>query len=439
MLIKEIIRKKRDGGELTAAEINFLIAGLSDGSVGREQVAAFTMATYFKSMTVAETSALTLAMLNSGTILDWKSHDLGGPVLDKHSTGGVGDKVSLMLAPMIAACGGFVPMISGRGLDHTGGTLDKMESIPGYHATPGLEELTRVVKSVGCAVIGQTAELAPADRLMYSVRDVTATVESIPLITASILSKKLSAGLDALVMDIKVGPGAFMETEAEAEELARSIIHTARESGMPTHAVITSMDEVLGQAAGNALEVLESVHYLTGKYRDPRLHEVVLSVTSEMLVLSGLSTDREEARGKLQAVLDNGRAAEVFDQMVAGLGGPVDFIENVDKHLEHAPVVKPVFATKAGYVRHIDVRQLGNVIVSLGGGRSYSKQKLDMAVGLTEIVGVGEQVDLQKPLAMIHARTEEDAESVIEQMQEAIHLSECRCEATPVIKRILTG
>jgi len=438
MLVKEIIRKKRDGAELDKAEIDFLIAGLADESVSREQVSAFTMATYFQGMSVAETSALTLAMLHSGRVMDWKSHDLGGPVVDKHSTGGVGDKVSLMLAPMIAACGGFVPMISGRGLGHTGGTLDKMESIPGYNTSPDLDVLAQVIKNVGCAVIGQTEDLAPADRLIYSVRDVTATVESIPLITASILSKKLSAGLDSLVMDIKVGPGAFMETEEDAGNLARSIIHTAKESGMPTHAVITSMDEVLGLTAGNALEVMETVDYLTGKHRDPRLHEVVLALTSEMLLLSGLTTSREEAQEKLQAVLDNGRAAEVFDQMVVALGGPKDFIENADRHLDHAPIIKPVYAPEDGYISHIDVRDVGNVIVSLGGGRSVPGQVLDMAVGLTDIVGVGARVDRDKPLALIHARTEEDAAKATEQMQAAFHLSGGRVEEKPAIKRILT-
>ena len=438
MLIKEIIRKKRDGGELTKQEINSLIAGLSDNSVSREQIAAFTMATYFQSMSIAEVSALTRAMINSGTVLDWQRHDLGGPVVDKHSTGGVGDKVSLMLAPMIAACGGYVPMISGRGLGHSGGTLDKMEAIPGYNATPDLNKLAEVVKDVGCAIIGQTAELAPADRVIYSVRDVTATVESVALITASILSKKISAGLDALVMDIKVGNGAFMETDAQAEELATSIINTARENGVPTHAILTSMDEVLGRTAGNALEVMETLDYLSGRSRDPRLHEVVIALTSEMLILTKLAANHGEAEQKLNAALDNGKALEIFAKMVAALGGPADFVEKPDHYLAKAPVIKPVFATSSGYISAIHVRDVGNSIIKLGGGRSMPGQELDMAVGFAQVARLGEYVDTGKPLAMIHARTEDDAEQAIADIQKCYILSESPQDAPPLIRKLMT-
>ena len=396
MLVKEIIRKKRDGGELSEPEIKALIEGISDNTVSREQISAFTMAVYFRSMNPAEVSALTRAMINSGKKINWQQHDLGGPVVDKHSTGGVGDKVSLMLAPMIAACGGYVPMISGRGLGHTGGTLDKMEAIPGYVTTPDLTKLAQVVKKVGCAIIGQTADLAPVDGVIYSVRDVTATVESVALITASILSKKISAGLDALVMDIKVGPGAFMKTEAEAEELASSIIETAAENGVPTHAILTSMEEVLGRTAGNALEVRETLDYLSGQARDPKLHEVVMALTSEMLLLSKLASNRQEAEAKLQAVLDNGKALEIFSEMVAALGGPIDFVEKSDQYLAMAPVIKPVFVKESGYVSDIDVRGVGNLIVKLGGGRSAPGQVLDMAVGLTDIARIGEYMDAEK-------------------------------------------
>lgn len=437
MLVKEIIRKKRDGGELSEQEINSLIEGLSNDLVSREQISAFTMAVYFNSMTTPEISALTRAMINSGHKINWQKQDLGGPVVDKHSTGGVGDKVSLMLAPMIAACGGFVPMISGRGLGHSGGTLDKMEAIPGYNVAPDLDKLAVVVKQVGCAIIGQTAELAPADRVIYSVRDVTATVESVPLITASILSKKISAGLDALVMDIKVGKGAFMETPARAEKLANSIIRTAREHDMPTHAIITSMDEVLGRTAGNALEVSETLDYLSGRVRDPRLHEVVMALTTEMLLLTNLAGSRAEAEHKLQAVLDNGKAMEIFAQMITALGGPIDFVEKPEKYLAVAPVIKPVYALTPGYVSAIDVRGVGNLIVALGGGRSTPGQKLDMAVGLADVARIGDYVDGEKPIAMVHARTEDIAERIISDMQKSYSLSDKPQKPPKLIQKLI--
>ncbi|PCJ30856.1 MAG: thymidine phosphorylase [Alphaproteobacteria bacterium] len=438
MLIKEIIRKKRDGGELSESEILTFIEGISNHDVSREQISAFTMAVYFKSMSIAEVSALTRAMINSGHKLDWSQQDLGGPVVDKHSTGGVGDKVSLMLAPMIAACGGFVPMISGRGLGHTGGTLDKMEAIAGYNTAPDLEKLTKVVKKIGCAIIGQTAELAPVDKVIYSVRDVTATVESTALITASILSKKISAGLDALVMDIKLGPGAFMETEEKAVELASSILRTANENDVPTHAILTSMDEVLGRTAGNALEVMETLDYLSGNKRDARLHEVVMALCSEMLFLTRIAASREEAVQKLEAVLGNGKAMEIFAKMVAELGGPNDFIDRPEQYLAKAPVIKPVFAQEGGYVSAIDVRGVGNLIVKLGGGRSVPGQVLDMAVGLSDVARIGEYMDGNTPLAMVHARTSDDADRIIADMMGCYRLSDQPQEAAPVIRKLMT-
>jgi len=438
MLVKEIIRRKRDGEKLSRREIDTLIEGVSDGAVSREQVSAFCMAVYFQNMTPREISDLTDAMVRSGQRIDWQKHDLGGPVVDKHSTGGVGDKVSLMLAPMIAACGGFVPMISGRGLGHSGGTLDKMEAIPGYNATPDLDKLYQVVGDIGCAIIGQTAELAPVDRVIYSVRDVTATVESVPLITASILSKKISAGLDALVMDIKVGVGAFMATEGEAETLATSILRTAAESHLPTRAVLTSMDEVLGRSAGNALEVREVLDYLSGRTRDPRLHEVVMALTTEMLLLAGLAADHAEAGRKLTSVLENGRALEIFADMIAALGGPKDFVERPDRYLAQAPVIRPVFAPASGYISAIDVRAMGNMIIRLGGGRAVPGQSLDMAVGFTDVARLGEYVDSERPIAIIHARTDDDAEGIVADIQNSYHLSDEAPQDIPAVvhKRI---
>src|ERR687895_2618668 len=285
MLAAEVIRRKRDGLALDAAELDFLVAGITDGSLSDAQVGAFAMALFLRGMDADERVALTAAMTRSGTVLEW---DLDRPVLDKHSTGGVGDKVSLMLAPIVAACGGAVPMISGRGLGHTGGTLDKLNSIPGYDTKPEVDRLQRVVDEVGCAIVGQTAEVAPADRRLYAVRDATGTVESLPLIVASILSKKLAAGLDALVMDVKFGSGAFMSARADADELARALVEVAGGAGLPTVALLTDMDQVLGETAGNAVEVREAIDYLTGAAREPRLHEVTIA-------LAGALTGDEEA------------------------------------------------------------------------------------------------------------------------------------------------
>jgi thymidine phosphorylase len=292
MSIAEIIRAKRDGGTLPAADIDRMVRAITDESASEGQVAAFAMAVFLRGMQTAETVALTEAMMRSGTRLDWPE---GPPIVDKHSTGGVGDKVSLMLAPMVAACGGRVPMISGRGLGHTGGTLDKLEAIPGYDATPGLDRFRQVVAEAGCAIIGQTADLAPADRRLYAIRDVTATVESIPLITASILSKKLAAGLDALVMDVKTGSGAFAARRDMARDLARSIVSVANGAGVRTAALITDMDQVLGTTAGNAVEVREAVAYLNGT-REPRLHEVTMALAARLLCLGGLADDDAAGR-----------------------------------------------------------------------------------------------------------------------------------------------
>jgi thymidine phosphorylase len=320
MLAQELIRRKRDGKDLAPADIADFIAGLTAGSVSEGQAAAFAMAVFLRGMSRAEAVALTAAMRDSGTVLDWR--DLGRPVVDKHSTGGVGDNVSLMLAPMLAALGCAVPMISGRGLGHTGGTLDKLDSIPGYVSQPDLDLFRKVVRAAGCAVIGQTADLAPADKRLYAIRDVTGTVESVPLITASILSKKLAAGLEQLVLDVKTGTGAFMATPEEARELTESLVSVANGAGLKTSALITDMNEPLASAAGNAVEIANALDYLIGVRRDPRLHEVTLALGAELLQLAGLAPDDAEGRAMLEGALATGKAAEHFQTMVAGLGGP---------------------------------------------------------------------------------------------------------------------
>jgi thymidine phosphorylase len=325
MLAPEVIRSKRDGAALTAEEIAFLVGGITDGGLSDAQVGALAMAFFLRGLDASERVALTRAMRDSGTVLEW---DLDKPVLDKHSTGGVGDKVSLILAPVLAACGAAVPMISGRGLGHTGGTLDKLDSIPGYTSTPATEVIRRVVRDVGCAIVGQTADLAPADRRLYAVRDATGTVESISLIVASILSKKLAEGLDALVLDVKSGSGAFMAAREDAEALAQALVEVANGAGVSTVALLTDMDEVLGTTAGNALEVRESVDHLTGRSREPRLHEVTVALAAAGLVQAKLAPDEESAREQVETALDDGSAAERFGAMVAALGGPVDFMSN---------------------------------------------------------------------------------------------------------------
>jgi thymidine phosphorylase len=406
MIPQEIIRAKRDGKALAADDIASFVAGMVDGSVTEGQAAAFAMAVYFKGMTTDEAVALTRTMRDSGAVLHW---DLPGPVLDKHSTGGVGDTVSLMLAPMVAACGGYVPMISGRGLGHTGGTYDKMESIPGYVAAPSMAKFRNVVTKVGCAIIGQTADLAPADKRLYGIRDVTATVESVPLITASILSKKLAAGLQGLAMDVKTGNGAFMPTLARSRELATSIAGVATGAGLPTVALITDMDRPLTDTAGNALEVAYAVDYLTGRRREPRIHEVTMALCAEMLVLGKLAKNTKAARTMLQGALDSGVAAEKFQQMVTALGGPRKFVDDPWKHMHRAEVRLSVFADHTGPVTRIDTRAVGMVVVALGGGRTRPQDPVDHTVGITDLADVGDVVDHHRPLAVVHARTEAQA------------------------------
>jgi thymidine phosphorylase len=436
MLPQEIIRAKRDGRELSTEQIDDFVVGLTTGAVAESQAAAFAMAVYFRGMTTAEAVALTRAMTRSGAQLTWA---LDGPVLDKHSTGGVGDTVSLMLAPLVAACGGYVPMISGRGLGHTGGTYDKFESIPGYRATPSLAEFRRVVGRVGCAIIGQTAELAPADKRLYAIRDVTATVESIPLITASILSKKLAAGLDGLAMDVKFGNGAFMAKRADAHRLAESIVGVANGAEVRTTALLTDMDQPLASVAGNALEMAYAIDYLTGVRREPRLHEVVMALGAEMLVLGRLARTPAAARKRLDRALADGSAADRFGRMVKALGGPGDLLARPWKHLERAPLEVPVPALRAGIVGRIDTRQVGLAVVVLGGGRTRPTDPVDHAVGLTDLVAVGTPVAVGEPLARVHARTEAAAAQAVAMVQASYRVASRAAVAAPVVAERISG
>lgn len=433
-LPQEIIRKKRDGGVLAPDEIAFLIEGLTDGSVTEGQVAAFAMATFFRGMGMDERVSLTLAMRDSGDVLAWPDAD--GPVLDKHSTGGVGDNVSLMLAPIVAACGGIVPMISGRGLGHTGGTLDKLDSIPGYRTQPDEALLRRAIGAAGCAIIGQTGDLAPADKRLYAIRDVTATVESVPLITASILSKKLAAGLQGLVLDVKTGSGAFMADMKSARELAESLVTVANGAGLKTSALLTDMNEPLASAAGNAVEVLNAVRYLVGVERDPRLDSVVISLAGEMLVLGGIAEGAADGEGMARGALASGRAAELFGTMVSALGGSADFIEEPLKYLPKAPVVVRVVPDAAGTVASIDTRALGLAVVTLGGGRARADDKIDHSVGLTSLAGIGDEVDEDTPVALVHARDEGSANAAAMAVRSAYRLGDPPKDRRLIYERI---
>jgi thymidine phosphorylase len=377
-----------------------------------------------------ERVAFTRAMRDSGDVLDW---DLDKPVLDKHSTGGVGDKVSLILAPVLAACGAAVPMISGRGLGHTGGTLDKLDAIPGYASTPSTEVIRRVVREAGCAIVGQTADLAPADRRLYAVRDATGTVESIPLIVASILSKKLAEGLDALVMDVKTGSGAFMPDREDALELARALVEVAGGAGVPTTALLTDMDQVLGTTAGNALEVREAIDYLTGAGREPRLHEVTLALAGAALHAGGLAADEDAGRAAAQQALDDGSAAERFAAMVHALGGPGDLLEAPGEHLAPASVTRPATPERPGCVTAMDCRAVGLAVTGLGGNRRREDDQIDYAVGLTEIAPVGAEVGPDRPLAVVHARGDASAEEAVAALRAAVTVGPVAPEPRPVL------
>ncbi len=415
MLIQEIIRRKRDGCALGDAEIATFVGGIGDGSVGEGQIAAFAMAVFFNDMTMDERVALTRAMCASGRVLAWDGIDR--PVVDKHSTGGVGDTVSLILAPLVAACGGAVPMISGRGLGHTGGTLDKLAAIPGYDVTPATDRFQSTVRDVGCAIVGQTGDLAPADARIYATRDVTATVESIALITSSILSKKLAAGLHALTMDVKVGSGAFMPTIEKARELAAGIAAVGRGAGLATTALLTPMDQPLAPCAGNAIEVRLAIDLLTGRLADRaranRLVDVTMALGVDMLRSAKLAATDAQADALLRDAWSSGRAAEHFARMVAALGGPVDLLERADVHLAQATLRRDIRAPSDGVVRTIDVRLLGLVVVALGGGRQRADDVVDPAVGLVDIVALGSRVSAGDVLATVLARNDGSADRAL--------------------------
>lgn len=420
MLPQEIIRKKRDGAALSGAEITAFVAGLTTGATSDAQAAAFAMAVLLKKMSLDERVALTEAMRDSGQVLSW---DLPGPVVDKHSTGGVGDNVSLMLAPALAACGVYVPMISGRGLGHTGGTLDKFDSIPGYQTQPDAETFSKVVRDVGCAIIGQTADLAPADKKLYAIRDVTGTVESVDLITASILSKKLASGLDALILDVKCGNGAFMATPEDADELARSLVEVANGAGCRTAALLTDMNEPLASAAGNAVEVWNACAFLTGHEVDPHLWDVTVALGGEALALAGTTPDAQIGRAKISEAIESGGAADRFGQMVTALGGPSDFMDRFDDYLPTANIVRDVTAIGDGFVAAIDTRAIGVAVVEIGGGRRDAADAIDHSVGYDRLIGLGAIVEADDVIGRVHAADATAADHAAAALESAMRLS----------------
>ncbi|KAK7532973.1 thymidine phosphorylase [Phyllosticta citribraziliensis] len=434
-LPQEVIRRKRDGFALSTTDIQRFVAGITDNTLSEGQIAAFAMAVFMRGMALEERIAFTAAVRDSGQVLRW---ELPGPVVDKHSTGGVGDFISLPLAPLLAATGCYVPMISGRGLGHTGGTLDKLESVPGYNVFPNPEKFRDVVREVGCAIIGQTADLAPADKKLYAIRDVTATVESIDLITASILGKKLAAGLDVLVMDVKTGNGAFMAKLEEAERLAESIVLVANGAGVRTRALVTDMGQPLARSAGNAVEVEEAVALLKGEVRSERLWEITLAIAEETLVEARIASSKEEARKSLLEAWKSGAALDRFQQMITALGGPADFTSKYEDYVPKAPVVKPIYADKNGVVNEVDTRSVGLAVVALGGGRKRPSDAVDPAVGFTKLAFPGEAADSDHPIGFVHAQTEQQADDAALTLKAAYSIGEASVSSTSlsVYKRL---
>ncbi len=433
----EFIRRKRNDEPLAPADIREFVEGIGNGTVSEGQIAAFAMAAFLNGMSSAETAALTLAMRDSGDVIDWADTAIASSVIiDKHSSGGTGDeKVSLILAPLVAACGVHIPMISARGLGHTGGEVDLMEAIPGCDIAPPADVFKRAVETAGAAVIGPTGRLAPADAAIYYVRDVTATVESVPLITSSILSKKLAAGISGLVMSVNFGSGAFMPTIADAEQLSSSLIAVARQAGLPMVTLIADMDEVMGDSVGSRLQVLEAIRFLDGTHRDPRMLTLVMALAAEILLLANLVADERQARQMLQQHLDNGAALQRFGKMVASLGGPSDLVDGPERYLETAPYVMPVTAATAGYITKVDAFQIGLAMVGLGAGRRLPTDSIDHGVGVTGMRHLGDAIVAGDALCLVHARDAIAYEAAADAIRGAITITADR----PAENAVVTG
>ncbi len=426
---RSVIAPLRLGREPSAEALAWFAQGLADGTISDAQAGAFAMGVCISGLGDEARAALTMAMRDSGDVLDW---DLDAPVLDKHSTGGVGDCVSLVLAPALAACGVYVPMISGRGLGHTGGTLDKLEAIPGYNISPDADRFRQIVADVGCAIVSASSNMAPADKRLYAIRDVTATVESLDLICASILSKKLAAGLEGLVLDVKCGAGAFMKTQADAHELAKALVDTANAAGCKTTALVTSMAQPLAPNLGNALEIDSALQVLTGQAKGA-LYEITLDLGDALLGAAGIIEGREA----LAHALSSGVAAERFAHMTRELGGPVDLLENWQGLLPKAPIVRDVPAPEAGVVCAMDGEALGMAVVHLGGGRQLATDVVDPSVGLANVVRLGTKLSSGDPVCQVHAADEGTAQAAIKAVQAAISVGAAPC-AEPLVLETIT-
>ena len=429
-----ILAKVRNKSSLSRDEMVWFAKGLSDGKVTDAQAGAFSMAVALNGLGSQQARTdWTLAMRDSGKILSW---EVGSPVLDKHSTGGIGDCVSLILAPLLASIGVCVPMISGRGLGHTGGTLDKLESIPGVKVMHSEERLVEIIESCGCIIAGANENIAPADRRLYAVRDVTSTVDSLDLITASILSKKLASGLDGLVLDIKCGSGAFMADLNQATELAKALVKTANEAGCATTALITDMNQPLAPAMGNALEIVEVMRVLSGETVG-RLRSITVSLGAEILKAQKIFNNISQATNELERNLNSGAALKKFSEMISLMGGPINFGQDFNRYLPEATAVIEVFAPEAGYLAHWDGRSLGNIVVKLGGGRLVETDQVDHAVGFSEIASIGTKLSKGSPILKIHAARIDHAEEAKRQVLAAFKLSDSAPKETElVLKRI---
>jgi thymidine phosphorylase len=421
----EILQKRREGTTLNADEISSFVQGIQSGKVAPEHIAAFCMATMFQPMSVEERSAFTLSVAHSGDILDWSKAGFDGPVVGKHSSGGVGDKVTLIVAPIMAAAGAYMPKLSGRGLGHTGGTLDKLEAIPNVNTSISQEKLQAITKDIGFAIAGATGKIAPADKVMYGIRDVTSTVMSIDLIAMSIMGKKLAEGTEALVLDVKSGSGAFMKTTEEATALAQAMWEIADNNGLKARAVVSDMNEVLGNTAGNALEVSEAVKFLkNSSTANLRLKDVVMTLSSELMIASGLSKDSDQARQKIDHILESGRAAEKFGQLIYALGGPIDLLENTEKHLPKASIQRPITVDQTAQLTAMDTEEIGKIIANtIGGGRQNVEDPIDYAAGVSDVSSLGAILQPGDSVALIHANSETQADAAEARFRNAITLS----------------
>ena len=436
MIPQEIIRKKRDGHSLTEEEIKLFVNGLTDKSFSNEQIAAMSMAIFSNGMTEEETVWMTYAMKNSGDTLSWKDIINSDLVCDKHSTGGVGDKTSLLLAPILAACDLFVPMISGRGLGHTGGTLDKFDSIPGYNTQPDIETFKQVVKDVGCAIIGQTSDLAPADKKLYSIRDIVGTVESLPLITSSILSKKIASGIKSLVLDVKVGNGSFNSTIQIAEKLAQTLVSVAKGANLQCEAIISDMNQVLGKNAGHSLEVIECIEYLTTKNRDQRLEIITNDLASSLLMMIK-KISKEEALEQINLVLANGLAAEKFEKMIHALGGSASFLSTYKNEMYGDLYSEEIFLKQNGWIKEINTRKLGLLLIELGAGRKHVDDKINYHAGYSDILGVGEKFDDRKPILKVFSTNKDALDKVKDEITDCFIFSDKEIKQSQTIYRVV--